>query len=219
VTAPARLAFLVVVVAACIAHRSGAQTDTTDANVWEHPLHTTAFLGESFPVGQWRNSFEAADDGAISVAWPVTFGSGIWLEGQFNGQSQLMTSAIKSAFQAVGGGASIYSLTLNLVVNARDLLLGRVTPYIVGGGGGYSRHVELDDFAGTAACSPLIGFCGVYGSPANRTRTENVLGWDLGGGVRVRLKPVWLVVEARYNALSTRYAGTRFVPIVVGVAW
>jgi hypothetical protein len=219
VTGPARFDVLAVIVATCIAQGSAAQTDTTYASVWEHPIHTSVFVGESFPARQWRNSFEAADDGGISVAWPVHSGSDIWLEGQFNGQSQLMTGAMRSAFQAVGGGASIYSLTANVVVNGRDLLFGRLTPYIVGGGGGYSRHIELDGYAGTAACSPFIGFCGVYGSPANRTRTETVPGWDLGGGFRLRLSSLWLVVEARYNASSTRYGATRFVPVVVGLAW
>jgi len=219
VTASTRFVVLVVVVAACVAQRLAAQTDTTDADPWDHATHGSAVVGVSFPARQWRNSFGAGDDGAISVAWPVTRGSGIWLEGLFNGQSQLMTDGLRSAFGAVGGGASIYSLTLNVVVNKRDLLFGRLTPYVVGGGGGYSRHIELDNYAGTAACSAFIGFCGMYGSPANRTRTQNVPGWDLGGGLRLRLPSLWVVAEARYNAASTRYAVTRFVPIVVGVAW
>jgi len=204
---------------ASVAGRSAAQADTSRATLWDHTLHISALVGESFATGQWRNSFSAGDYGAISMAWPVSHGSSIWVEGQFNGQSQLMTNVVQSAFQATGGGASIYSLTLNLVLSPRDLLFGRVTPYVLGGGGGYSRQVELDDFAGTAACSPYLGFCGVYGQPAVRTRTQNVLGWDAGGGFRMRLESLWVVVEARRNVASTRYGGTSFVPISVGVAW
>ena len=210
---------VVAALATCIARRSSAQIDTAPGNLWAHPSHTSAFIGESFPINQWRNSFDAGDDGAVSVAWPVARGSGIWLEGLFNGQSQLMTQRLQSAFQARGGGASIYSLTLNTVVNARDLLFNRLTPYVVGGGGVYSRHIELDNYAGSATCIPSLGFCGVYGSPANRTRTQNVTGWDLGVGLRWRLSSLWVVAEVRYNAASTRYKVTSFVPIVVGLSW
>ncbi len=210
---------LVIVLAASVVHRLAAQADTTSSSFWDHPVHIGTFVGVSLPAGQWRNSFESGDDGAIALAWPVVPGSSIWLEGQFNGQSQLMVNTIQSAFQATGGGASIYSLTLNVVLNKPDLLFGRLTPYVVGGGGGYSRHIELDDFAGTAACSPYLGFCGVYGPSAVRTRTQNVLGWDVGGGMRVRLKSFWVVAEARYNVASTRYHPTTFVPVVVGITW
>ena len=195
-----------------------AQTDTISDTFWAHPFHANAFAGGSFPTGQWRNSFDAAYDGGISVAWPVTPGSGIWLEGHFNGQAQLMNDATQTAFGAVGGGANILSLTLNIVANARDLF-DRFTPYVVGGGGGYSRKVELDNFTGNSTCDPFIGFCGVYGPPANRSRTQNVLGWDVGGGVRFRVTSFRLFVEARYNTAYTRYASTTFVPVVFGIAW
>jgi hypothetical protein len=164
---------LLIVLAISPASRSDAQADTVYTSLWDHPVHIGAFVGESFPAGTWRNSFEVGDDGALSLALPVTHGSGIWLEGQFNGQSQLMINTIQSAFQATGAGAS----------------------------------------------SPFLGFCGVYGLPAVRTRTQNVFGWDLGGGLRLRMKGFWVVAEARDNAASTRYALTKFVPIVVGIMW
>jgi hypothetical protein len=207
-------------VAACIGQQLHAQTDTTtNPSFWDHPIHISAFVGESFPVGQWRTAFESGDDGGIGVAWPAAHSSSVWLEADFNGQSQLLRSRIRSAFQAVGGGASIYSLTLNLVANDPYLLFGRLSPYAVGGGGGYARSVELDNYGGTTLCIPFVGFCGMYGPPANRTRTENTLGWDLGGGVRVRVAPVWVFAEARYNAAYTHYGVTSFVPIVVGISW
>jgi hypothetical protein len=101
---------LLILLAISLASRSDAQADTVHTTLWDHPVHIGAFVGESFPARQWRNSFEVGDDGALSLAWPVTHGSGIWLEGQFNGQSQLMINTIQSAFQATGAGASIYSL-------------------------------------------------------------------------------------------------------------
>lgn len=218
VGAAGRCGALVLIAIACGAHPLAAQGDSGYVSLWDHPLHVNAVIGESFPLGVWRNTFQAGDEGALSLAWPVVPGSGVWLEGQFNGQSQLMTDQMLSAFDAVGGGASIYSLTLNLLVNGPEVY-GRVTPYIVGGGGGYYRRVELDNYSGTDVCSPFIGFCGVYGTPANRSRTQNTLGWDLGGGLRVRLKPFWVIAEARYDAAATRYKTTSFVPIVVGISW
>jgi hypothetical protein len=203
----------------CGAHRASAQVDTSYDNFWDHPSHASAFVGESFPAGRWRNTFETGDDGGVSIAYPVPSGSGIWLEGAFNGQSQLMRDATRSAYGAVGAGASIYSFTLNAVFHAKDVLFGRVSPYILGGGGGYARSIELDNYAGNSTCSPFIGFCGVYGPPANRTRTQNVGGWDAGGGFRVRVGALWPFAEARYNSAHTRYAPTTFVPIVVGVSW
>ena len=215
-----RVAVPFLVLAVAVAERSAAQTDTGYASFWDHSFHVSTLVGISFPAGRWRNSFESGDYGAVAVAWPLTPGRGIWLEGQFNGQSQLMTSTVQSAFQAAGGGASIYSLTVNAVANQRDLLFGRLTPYIVGGGGWYSRQIELDNYAGTPlACSAFLGFCGAYGVPAVRTRTQNVLGWDVGAGLRLRLKSLWVVAETRYNSASTRYGPTRYLPIAVGVAW
>jgi hypothetical protein len=218
VTARFNALALAVALVAGLASIADAQSDST-ADFWAHPVHATAFVGESFPTGRWRESFEAADDAGLTVGWPVSHGSGIWLEGQFNRQAQLMRQSFQAAFGARGGGASIVSLGLNVVVNAPDILFNRITPYVVGGGGGYSRNIELDGYAGNTTCSPFIGFCGVYGTTANRTRTQNVPGWDVGGGVRVRLKSLWVFAEARYNTALTRYAPTSFVPIVLGAGW
>jgi hypothetical protein len=219
VSACGRAARVSIIVALAVAHRAVAQSDSTPyVNFWDHPIHASAFAGGSFPTGQWRDAFEAAYDGGLSVAVPFRRGSGFWLEGHFNGQSQLMNVGTQTAFAAVGGGANILSLTLNIVANAPDLL-GRFTPYVVGGGGGYSRKVEIDGFTGNTTCDPFIGFCGVYGPPANRTRTQNVLGWDVGGGFRFRVTSFRVFVEARYNTAYTRYAPTTFVPLVFGAEW
>jgi hypothetical protein len=206
--------------ALCITQRASAQSDTTTTydSFWQHPIHATAFAGGSFPTGRWGDSFEPAYTGGITVAWPVTPGSSLWLEGRFDGQAQLMNVRTQTAYAAVGGGANILSVTLNIVWNARDLL-GRLTPFVVGGGGGYSRKVEIDGFTGNSTCDPFIGFCGVYGPVANRTRTQNVLGWDVGGGVRFRVTSWRLYIEARYNMAYTRDAPTTFVPLVFGAAW
>jgi hypothetical protein len=216
VNASGRVAAMAVVLASIAAHGAAAQSDTTYDSFWGHPIHAAAFVGGSFPTGQWRNYFDAAYDGGTSVAWPAT--AGIWLEGLFNGQAQLMNNNTVSSFQATGGGAWIFSLTGNVVANAPNWIAG-VTPYIVAGGGGYSRLVQVDDYATNTACNPFLGFCGAYGPTANHSRTQNVPGWNAGAGVRFRVTSFRLYVEARYNTAYTRYSTTTFVPIVVGAAW
>lgn len=214
-----KLGILSLGLVACLAHRVAAQADTSYDDIWDHPTHASAFVGESFPVARWRDSFDTGDDGGVSIAYPVRSGSGVWIEGAFNGQSQLMRDALRGAYAARGAGASIYSLSLNAVFHAKDILFGHVSPYVVAGGGAYHRSIELDNYGGNSTCIAYIGFCGVYGSAVNRTRTQNVGGWDAGGGIRVRAPGIWIFAEARYNAANTRYAPTAFVPIVVGLSW
>jgi hypothetical protein len=52
-----------------------------------------------------------------------------------------------------------------------------------------------------------------------RTRTQIAPGWDAGGGLRFRLSPLQLFIEARYNDAATRHGTTTYVPIVVGSQW
>lgn len=214
-----RAAVALLAVAVTRVHPAAAQDDTTADGFWEHPIHVSGSAGIAQPTGIFRNNFEAAWDGAVGLAWPVTPGSGVWIEGNANYEGQLLTDQTLRAYAARGGGANIVSGTVNLVLNKRHLLFDRVSPYVVGGGGIYSRAIELDDFAGTSACSPFIGFCGVYGMPAVRTRTQWAPGWDAGAGLRVRVSALRLFAEARYNDMYTRHGATTFVPILVGSQW
>lgn len=215
-----RVGIAVVLLVTVTGRRSDAQADSTYDPFWEHSVHVSAAAGVALPTAQFRNNFETAWDGGVTVAWPVVGHRSIWLEGAATYEGQLLTDATVSAYGARGGGASIVSGTVNVVLNAPNLVLGRLTPFVVGGGGAYWRVVELDDYGGTSACSPFIGFCGSYGPPApERTRTQIAPGWDAGGGVRFRLSPLQLFVEARYNDMFTRHGATTFVPIVVGSEW
>ena len=51
------------------------------------------------------------------------------------------------------------------------------------------------------------------------SRTELAPGVDAGGGLRFRLSPVRLFIEARYNNVYTRHGNTSFLPIVFGTEW
>jgi hypothetical protein len=216
----ARSIALMTLLMAVAGRRSAAQVDSTYDPFWGRAVHVSAAAGVALPTGQFRNNFEPAWDGDVTAAWPVVGLRSIWLEGAANYEGQLLTDATVSAYGARGGGASIVSGTINVVLNAPNLAFGRLTPFVVGGGGVYWRVVELDDYGGTSVCNPFIGFCGVYGAPApERTRTQIVPGWDTGGGVRFRLSPLQLFVEARYNDIATRHGATTYVPIVVGSEW
>lgn len=216
----ARIVALTVLLVAAGGRPSAAQVDSTSDPFWERAVHVSAAAGVALPTAQFSNNFETAWDGSVAVAWPVVGLRSIWLEAAADYEGQLLTDATVSAYGARGGGASIVSGTVNVVLNAPNSVFGRLTPFVIGGGGVYWRVVELDDFAGTAACSPFIGFCGVYGSPApERTRTQIAPGWDVGGGLRFRLSPLQVFIEARYDDVATRHGATTYVPIVVGSQW
>jgi hypothetical protein len=215
VTILARAAVLVALGMLAAARGSQAQDDSGYGPFWQRPVHTGFEVGVSFPTGEFRQGFESGWDIGASLAWPLTSRGDIWLQGDFNYEAQLVTDATVNAYGASGGGASITSGTVNIVFNLRDLF-GFISPYVLGGGGPYSRSVELDNYAGTSYCSSFFGFCGLYGTAAVRTRTQFVPGWDAGGGLRFRLRPLRLFVEARYNMMYTHHGNTTLVPLVLG---
>ncbi len=151
-----RVGIAVVLLVTVTGRRSDAQADSTYDPFWEHSVHVSAAAGVALPTAQFRNNFETAWDGGVTVAWPVVGHRSIRLEGAATYEGQLLTDATVSAYGARGGGASIVSGTVNVVLNAPNLVLGRLTPFVVGGGGAYWRVVELDDYGGTSACSPFI---------------------------------------------------------------
>jgi hypothetical protein len=183
------------------------------------PIHAGIDIGGSLPTGQFGSDFQPGWDVGGNVAVPVSPHGSIWIQADVNYASQLVSGATAAAFGADGGGSSVTSGTLNLVLNKRDYI-GRITPYILFGGGAYWRLTELDDFAGGTYCNAFYGFCGVYGTQVPvRSRSQFDPGWDAGGGLRFRLPPIRLFFEARYNAVYGRHGTTTYVPIVFGTEW
>jgi hypothetical protein len=202
-----------------LAHGSGAQEYLNNGPFWQRPFHAGIDIGGSIPTGQYGNSFQPGWDVGGNLALPVSPHGSIWLEADANYASELVNGATARAFGADGGGSSVTSGTLNVVLNKRDYI-GRITPYILFGGGAYWRLVELNDFAGGTYCNAFYGFCGVYGTEVPvRTRSQFDPGVDAGGGFRFRLPPIRLFVEARYNAVYGRHGTTTYVPIVFGTEW
>jgi hypothetical protein len=214
-----RLGTGVLFAAICLAHGSGAQEYVDTGPFWERPFHAGIDVGGSIPTGQFGTDVQPGWDVGGNVALPVSPHRSIWLQADVNYVSQPVTGATSAAFGADGGGSSVTSGTLNLVLNKRDYI-GRITPYIVFGGGAYWRLVELNDFGGGTYCNAFYGFCGVYGAQVPvRSRSQFDPGWDGGGGLRFRLPPIRLFVEARYNAVYGRHGTTTYVPIVFGTEW
>lgn len=202
-----------------LAHGSGAQEYVNTGPFWDRPFHAGIDIGGSIPTGQYGNAFQTGWDVGGNVAFPLNPRGSIRLQADGNYALQLVTGATAAAFGADGGGSSVTSGTLNLVLNKRDYI-GRITPYILFGGGVYWRMVELNDFAGGTYCNAFYGFCGVYGTQVPvRSRSQFDPGWDGGGGLRFRLPPIRLFVEARYNAVYGRHGTTTYVPIVFGTEW
>jgi hypothetical protein len=202
-----------------LAHGSGAQEYVETGPFWQRPFHAGIDIGGSIPTGQFGTDFQPGWDIGGNIALPVSPHRSIWLQADVNYASQLATSATAQAFGADGGGSSVTSGTLNLVLNKPDYI-GRVTPYILFGAGAYWRLTELNDFAGGTYCNAFYGFCGVYGATVPvRSRSQFDPGWDGGGGFRFRLPPIRLFVEARYNAVYGRHGTTTYVPVVFGTEW
>jgi hypothetical protein len=211
-----RLAAVVFVAGAVVSHRMAAQEITDYGPFWQRSLHAGLDIGTAIPTGTFGENFGAGWDVGGNVALPVSPHGSIWLQADGNYESNLVRGATAAAYGANGGGASLTSATLNVVLNKRDYW-GNLTPYLVFGGGAYWRLVELNNFAGGTYCNAFDGFCGVYGAAVPvRSRSEFDPGWDGGGGIRFRLPPVRLFLEARYNAVYGRHGTTSYVPIVFG---
>ncbi len=186
---------------------------------WQRPFHAGINVGASIPTGQFGDRFQTGWIVGANLARPLSTHGGLWLQGDFSYAAHPMTAATLVDYGATGGGASLTSGTLNLVLNKRDYL-GNFTPYILFGGGAYWRSTALDNYGASAYCSAFVGFCGPYGEDVPvRTRTQFTGGADAGGGLRYRLPPVRLFLEARYNTLYGHHGNTNYVPIVLGAEW
>ncbi len=90
-----------------------------------------------------------------------------------------------------GGKIDIPSFTANAVF---DLPTGGFSPYLIGGGGLYRLGSNIF----------------VAGE------TQNKFGFNVGGGISMRLSGFKVFVEARYNHVSADGGTVSFVPITVG---
>src|SRR5690606_1432283 len=101
------------------------------------------------------------------------------------------------------GNVDILGLTINGVFNLPTPV---IRPYLIAGGGWYSRDVEqnvqgdLEEFR-------------------NLSRTDSDFGWNAGAGVAIPLGRISAYLEARYHSVNTGNRKTEFVPVVLGVVF
>lgn len=89
-------------------------------------------------------------------------------------------------------GADLVAFTANLVWNPRWDRPSDVQPYLIAGVGGYVKF------------------------------SESRFGVNAGLGVRRRAGPLWLVAEARYHRVTSRFdeqpGAATFIPVLVGIS-
>jgi hypothetical protein len=181
------------------------------------PVHIGIDGGVAIPTGTFGNNFNTGWDFGANIAIPLGYKSPVWLQFAFNHAQFGATNSLLNAYNATNGWAAVNSGTANLVVNLIQSYGRRpamITPYLVGGGGIYSRYIELNNFSyycGWYGCTPYAG--------TFYSRTDNVGGWDAGAGVRFVARPVRIYIEARYNSALTSGGNTGFVPINIGIEW
>jgi hypothetical protein len=183
------------------------------------PVHFGISGGVAVPTGSFSNDFNTGWSVGGNVAIPLGYKSPVWLQFDFDHSQYGANNSTLNNFGANNGWAAMNSATANVVLNLVQSYGRRpapITPYLIGGGGFYSRYVELNNYAPTGYCNPF--YCGYYGY-TRFARTDNVGGWDAGAGVRFVMRPVRLFIEARYNSALTSGGNTGFVPISVGVEW
>jgi hypothetical protein len=184
------------------------------------PVHFGLSGGVAVPTGSFSNDFNTGWNVGGNIAFPLGYKSPVWIQLDIDHSQFGANNAVLNAFDATNGWAAVNSATFNVVLNLVQSYGRRpapITPYLIAGGGFYSRYIELSNYTYNGYCNGYYGCVGYGGS--FYSRTDNVGGWDAGAGVRFVMRPVRLFIEARYNSAVTDNGNTGFVPIKVGVEW
>jgi hypothetical protein len=138
---------------------------------------------------------------------------------------------------ATGGHAHIWSLTVDPVVSLFPESSNDV--YVTGGGGFYRKVTSFTDPVPSLYCDYFYGCGTVYVPQVVGHFSSNQGGWNIGGGYQHRMGGMYgdskmkLFAEVRYldvltpavttqpNGLGTTTvgAGTKVIPITLGVRW
>jgi hypothetical protein len=197
----------------------------------------------AFEVGGGFNA--PTDKNYITWGGQFTVGAGINFSKRFAllAEYQLIADKLPGALIAEtganGGNAHIWSLTLAPVVSLFPKSSNDV--YVTGGGGFYRKVTSFTNPVAAYFCNYYYGYCGV--GTVNQVVghfSSNQGGWNIGMGYQRRLGGMYqesktkLFVEARYvdvltpavNGISpnglgvtTVAAGTKVIPVSVGVRW
>lgn len=108
-----------------------------------------------------------------------------------------------SGFGEVSGDVNVVGASANVVVPITQSV---IRPYLIGGVGVYRRRVA-QDIEGT-----IEEFRSLRDSQTD-------VGYNGGAGIAIGAGGTTLFIEARYHSLQTSPERTRFVPLVIGVAF
>jgi hypothetical protein len=170
-------------------------------------------------------------DGRLDTGFNLTGGAGLNLTPHLGVMGELgfnhlgVSSTILNAVGTPGGAARIYSLTLNPIVRFNPR--GRYHFYLVGGGGYYRRTVDFTAPTTTTvtAFDPFLGLFYPAAVPSTAilsSYTQNKGGWNIGGGVSVRVKGdsnTRFFAESRYHYMYTAPYRTTYLPVTFGLRW
>jgi hypothetical protein len=183
------------------------------------PVHVGFSGGVAFPTGPFAEHFNPGWIVDGNLAFPIERRSPIWVQFDVAYSRYGVNSQTLANYDVNTGYGSMLSGTANLVIALTDDPRARVVPYLIGGGGVYSRYVELDNYQnGGVACDPFFGFCQPYNTTVPvLSHTETVGGVDGGAGLRFRARRVNFFIEARYESAFTNQTATAFVPLKFGI--
>jgi hypothetical protein len=213
---------------------AAAGQDDTGHHGMFHSLAFEAGGGASGPVGSSTNY----------ITWGGNFtgGAGLHFSKRFSLLAEYqfiddkLPGAIIAETGATGGNAHIWSLTLDPVIDLLPKSTNSV--YVTGGGGFYRKVTNFTDPEEAEYCEYY--YCGtVTENEVVGHFSSNQGGWNAGAGFSHRFGGVYndgtmkLFAEARYldvltpasqvapNGLGTATvgAGTKLVPITVGLRW
>ncbi|MGC1464051.1 MAG: hypothetical protein WA802_17760 [Terracidiphilus sp.] len=177
--------------------------------------------------------------GQFTVGGGVNFSKRFALLAEYQLIDDKLPGALIAETGASGGYAHIWSLTLDPVVSLFPKSSNDV--YVTGGGGFYRKVTSFTDPEEEEYCDYYYGYCGVGTVNAVVGHfSSNQGGINIGGGYQHRMGGMYqdskmkLFVEARYvdvftpavvgvtpNGLgeTTVVAGTRVIPVSVGIRW
>jgi len=177
--------------------------------------------------------------GQFTVGAGVNFSKRLALLAEYQFMDNKLPGALIAQTGANGGHAHIWSLTLDPVISLFPKSSHDV--YVTGGGGFYRKVTSFTDPVESYYCDYYYGYCTV--GTVNQVVghfSSNQGGFNIGGGYQHRMGGMYqdskmkLFVEARYVdvltpavigitpsglGVTTVAAGTKLIPISVGVRW
>ena len=177
--------------------------------------------------------------GQFTVGGGVNFSKRFALLAEYQFIDDKLPGALIAETGANGGHAHIWSLTLDPVVSLFPKSSNDV--YVTGGGGFYRKVTSFTDPEQAVFCDYYYGYCGVGTVNAVVGHfSSNQGGFNIGAGYQHRMGGMYqdskmkVFVEARYLdvltpavngitpsglGVTTVAAGTKVIPVSVGVRW